>query len=96
MNNPIIIPEATLLRHRNMIAAVLSIIPGLGHIYKGRYATGFTVMLLMMPMMVWAGVLLSLATLGLGLLAPLLFWGFVGYDAFYEDDYRKHHLLYVF
>jgi len=95
MNTQSIISEAELQRDRNVIAAALSIIPGLGHVYKGHCAAGFTVILLVMPMMIWVGVLLSLATLGLGLLVPVAFWGFVGFDAYFEDDHRKHHLLYL-
>jgi len=95
MNTHSKISEAVLLRDRDAIAAALSIIPGLGHLYKGHFAAGLTVMLLAMPLTIWAGVLLSLATLGLGLLLPVVFWGFVGFDAYFEDDHRKHHLLYV-
>jgi len=93
MNNLMKIPKEVLVRDRNVIAAVLSIIPGLGHIYEGHYAAGFTVLLLLTPIMIWTGVLLSLATMGFGLLAPVVFWGFVGFDAYFEDDCRKHHLM---
>ena len=39
----------------NEIAALLSIIPGLGHIYKGHYEAGLLWMFLGMPIAVWIG-----------------------------------------
>ncbi len=87
--------ESIRTRDRNTIAAVLSLIPGLGHIYKGHKGLG-VLLLLGWPLAVWVGVLLSLATLGSGLLIPILYWGFVAVDAYNESDRRKHHLMDVF
>ena len=75
----------------NRIAAALSIVPGLGHVYKGHFAQGFVWMLLGMPVAVWAGILLSLATAGAGLFLPVLCWVALGIDAYYEKDRRNHH-----
>jgi hypothetical protein len=48
-------------------------------------------MLLGTPLALWAGVLSTLATAGVGLvLIPVLFWGGVGYHAFHEVDRRTH------
>ena len=77
----------------NKIAALLTIIPGLGHIYKGHYATGFIWMFVGMPVAVWVGILLSLATAGLGLLIPIACWAGLAFDAYCERDWRKHHWL---
>jgi len=66
----------------------LSLVPGLGHIYKGHYAAGFSIMLLGPPLAIWVGLLMSIATLGLGLLFPLACWAWVAFDAFNEVDYR--------
>ena len=52
----------------NRIAAALTIVPGLGHVYKGHFAQGFIWMFLGMPVALWVGILLSLATAGAGLL----------------------------
>ena len=41
----------------NEIAAVLSIVPGLGHIYKGHYAMGLMWMFLGMPIAVFVGII---------------------------------------
>src|SRR5437867_9422072 len=39
------------------IAALLSIVPGLGHIYKGHYEVGFLWMFLGMPTAIWIDIL---------------------------------------
>ena len=44
------------------IAGMLSILPGLGHIYKGHYAAGFLWMFFGMPVAIWIDILLGLAT----------------------------------
>ena len=85
-------PVSNEARHaNNEIAALLSIIPGLGHIYKGHYA-GLLWMFLGMPFAIWVGIILSLATAGLGLLFPILCWVGLVWDAYNEKDRRHHHL----
>lgn len=76
----------------NEIAALLSIMPGLGHIYKGHYEAGFLWMFLGMPFAIWIGIILSLATAGLGLLFPILCWVALAWNAYTEKDRRHHHL----
>ena len=52
-------------------------------------------MVLGMPLAVWIGLLLSLATAGLGLIIPVLCWVASVVDAYYEVDRRRrrhHHL----
>jgi TM2 domain-containing membrane protein YozV len=84
-------------REHNVMAAALSLVlPGLGHIYKARYGTGLAILLLGVPLSLWVGVLLSLATLGLGLMIPVCFWAMVSFCAFYSEDRRKHHVMNVF
>lgn len=78
---------------RNTIAAVLTIVPGLGHIYKGHLAAGFVWMFLGMPMAIWIGILLGLATAGIGLLFPIVCWVGLVFDAYNEKNRRPHHLL---
>jgi hypothetical protein len=82
--------ELILSREHNIYAAMLSALPGLGHIYKGHYPAGIAIMLLGPPLAIWVGVLLSLATLGLGMLLPLFCWAWVAFDAFNEVDLRHH------
>ena len=96
MNRSLAVPDKQSKHAANVIAAVLSaIIPGLGQIYKGHFELGFLWMVLGMPLSVWIGVLLSLATAGLGLFIPALCWVAAVVDAYYEVDYRRrrhHHL----
>ena len=92
MNTLIIADEKLLVRDRNVIAAVLSIVPGGGHLYKGHYGTGL-MLLFGLPFVLWAGLLLSLATAGLGLLLPAFYWVMASLDAYHEVDWRKHHWL---
>ena len=83
-------------REHNVVAAALSVaLPGLGHMYKGRYGTGAAILLLGAPMALWVGVLLSLATLGLGMIIPVCFWAMTAVCAYYTEDHRAHHLMNV-
>jgi hypothetical protein len=95
MKNQITASQALIRTERNVIAGVLSIIPGLGHVYKGLYADGLTVMLLLTPIVIWAAVLLNVTTKGFGLLMPIAYWAIVAFKAMKEPDHRKHHLLYL-
>jgi len=79
-------------REHNVVAAALSLVlPGLGHAYKGHYGTGGAILLLGAPMALWTGVLLSLATLGLGMVVPVCFWAMTAFCAYYADDCRARH-----
>ena len=77
----------------NEIAAALSIVPGLGHIYKGHYGMGLMWMFLGMPIAVFVGIISVLGTAGLGLLFPIGCWAALAYDAYNEKDRRHHHHL---
>ncbi len=84
--------QAEMTREHDVMAAASSVLlPGLGHIYKGHYAAGAAILLMGAPLSLWVGVLLSLATLGVGLLIPILFWASVAVCAYYAPDNRKHH-----
>lgn len=82
--------KVTIEERRNRIAAIQSVIPGLGHIYKGHYGLG-AIILLLSPLVLWAGLLLGWATFGFGLFLPLAFIAFIAYQAYYLEDRRKHH-----
>lgn len=75
------------------MAAFLSIIPGLGHIYKGHYRVGLALMLVGIPLTLWMGILTSLATFGVGLMIPVIFWVMTAANAWMEPDWRRHHLF---
>jgi hypothetical protein len=77
----------------NEIAVVLSIVPGLGHIYKGHYEMGLMWMFLGMPIALFVGIISILGTAGVGLLFPIGCWAALAYDAYNEKDRRHHHHL---
>ena len=89
-------PNEEAVRASNKIAAALStVLPGAGQVYKGHIAVGLLWMLVGMPLAIWIGILLSLATAGLGLVIPILCWVAVVVDAYAEVDLRRrrhHHL----
>jgi hypothetical protein len=93
MNTIAIRPRPEVIGAENRIAALLSIVPGLGHIYKGHLGAGLIWMFFGMPLAVWIGILLGLATAGVGLLFPIACWVGLAVDAYYERDLRKHHWL---
>jgi hypothetical protein len=77
----------------NEIAALLSIVPGLGHIYKGHYEMGLIWMFLGMPVAVFIGIISILGTAGVSLLFPAIVWAALAVDAYNEKDRRHHHHL---
>lgn len=92
MNNQSLPLPNNILVAENKIAAVLSIlIPGLGQLYKGHVAEGLLWLFLGMPIVIWTGILLGLATGGIGLLFPLICWAGLAVHAYYEKDRRRHH-----
>lgn len=91
MKTTLTTPSPEVVNAENAIAAMLSILPGLGHIYKGHEVAGLIWMFFGMPLAVWIGILLGLATAGIGLLFPIACWVTLAFDAYYERDLRKHH-----
>ena len=80
------------IRHeRDQVAAMQSIIPGLGHIYKGYFWKGIGLFLIA-PATIWAGLIAAWATLGFSILFPIVYWVFVVYDAYTTEDRRKSHV----
>lgn len=92
MKGLLIPPSADAVKAENVIAMALSIVaPGLGQIYKGHVAEGFLWLFLGMPVALWIGILLSLATGGIGLIIPLACWAALVVDAYWEKDRRSTH-----
>lgn len=91
MNTILAQPSKDVLNAENAIACVLTIVPGLGHIYKGHVAAGLIWMLIGMPLAIWIGILLGLATAGIGLFFPIACWAALAIDAYLEKDRRSHH-----
>ena len=77
---------------RNKMAAILSILPGAGHLYKHHYASGLGILIAGNTLMVFAAVLLTLGTFGLSLiLVPLVYWLCIGAGAYSIPDWHGHH-----
>ncbi len=82
---------------RDKIAALLSVIPGLGHLYKHHYLAGLGILTAGNPMMVFVALWLSFATLGLSLIiVPALWFAGIAYSAYLaSDEHGKHPWLHV-
>lgn len=75
---------------RNIVAAILSVVPGLGHLYKHHYVAGFGLMAGSF-LVVFIAALLGMATFGFGLLViPAYFLG-VAAGAYTAPDWHGHH-----
>jgi hypothetical protein len=82
---------------RNKIAALLSVVPGLGHLYKHHYASALGIMIPGNTLMVFIAVWLSFATLGLSLiLVPAVWFAAVAGSAYCAtDEHGMHPWLHV-
>ncbi|MEK7950614.1 hypothetical protein [Luteolibacter soli] len=77
---------------RNKVAALLSVVPGLGHLYKHHYVDGLAIMIVGNVLMVFCALWLSFATIGLSLiLVPLLWVAGVAYAAHEASDQHGAH-----
>lgn len=70
---------------RDVAAVLMSVIPGLGHIYKGHRLTG-TLLMLGGVFAVFACGLVATATAGFGLLLLPLYWAGVMMQVFWLED----------
>ncbi len=70
---------------RDMAAVLMSIVPGLGHLYKGHTMTGLLYMLGAGFAIIAAGVAAT-ATAGFGLLLLPLYWAGVMLQVFWIED----------
>lgn len=82
---------------RNKVAALLSVFPGLGHLYKHHYIAGIGLMTAGNAIMIFVAAWLSLATLGLSLiLVPALWFAGVASSAYLaSDEHGAHPWLHV-
>ncbi len=77
---------------RNTIAALLSVLPGAGHLYKHYYLAGFGILVLGNALVVFVAMWLSFATLGLSLiLVPAMWVAGVAYAAYAAPDRHGAH-----
>src|SRR5438309_11471592 len=68
------------------MAILLSIIPGLGHIYKGHRVMGALILLLITPTAIAFAILAAIASAGWGILMLLPYWGAVMWHVWAMDD----------
>lgn len=82
---------------RNKVAALLSVCPGLGHLYKHHYLSGLGIMTAGNVLMAFIAIWLSFATLGLSLIIVPACWfaGVAGSAYFATDDHGMHPWLHV-
>ena len=77
---------------RNKVAAILSVIPGLGHLYKHHYIAGFGILTLGNILMLFVAGLASLGTFGTSLIVvPLLWFAGIALSAYMASDEHGHH-----
>ncbi|MEI7908602.1 MAG: hypothetical protein WCK77_03095 [Verrucomicrobiota bacterium] len=77
---------------RNRIAAILSVLPGLGHLYKHHYASGIGLLVGGNILTGFISVLMALGTFGLSILiVPLLYISAVAASAYALPDWHGHH-----
>jgi hypothetical protein len=82
---------------RNKIAALLSVVPGLGQVYKHHYLSGFGIMIAGNILMVFITLWLAIATIGLALVVLPVAWVCgVAYAAYLaSDEHGMHPWLHV-
>lgn len=82
---------------RNLVAAILSVVPGLGHLYKHHYRSGLGILIAGNVMMVFVTLWLAIATFGLALIVvPAMWFGGVAGSAYYaSDEHGMHPWLHV-
>ena len=68
------------------MAILLSIIPGLGHIYKGHRVMGALILLLITPTAIAFAILAAIASAGWGILMLIPYWGAVMLHVWAIDD----------
>ncbi len=77
---------------RDLFAAILSVIPGVGHLYKHHYLTGTMILTGGNLLMVLVTALLSIATFGVALIVvPVAYMMAVAWAAHELPDWHGHH-----
>lgn len=77
---------------RNKIAALLSVIPGAGHLYKHHYLEGLGILTVGNVLVAFVTAWLALATLGLALIVvPAVWVAAIAYSAYCVPDLHGTH-----
>lgn len=82
---------------RDKVAALLSVFPGLGHLYKHHYLAAAGIMIPGNVLMLFVALWLTIATLGLSLIVVPALWfaGIAGSAYFATDEHGMHPWLHV-
>lgn len=82
---------------RNKVAALLSVVPGLGHLYKHHYMAGAGILTAGNAIMVFVALWLGIATLGLSLVfVPAVWFSMIACSAYFAtDEHGAHPWLHV-
>jgi hypothetical protein len=82
---------------RNKVAALLSVVPGLGHLYKHHYMAGAGILTAGNAITVFVALWLGIATLGLALIVvPAVWFAMIASSAYFaSDEHGKHPWLHV-
>ena len=75
---------------RDLAALLLSVIPGLGHLYKGQLVLGIMFLVGTIIAVIFCS-LVATFTMGFGLLLLPLYWVWVMTQAFWVPDLRDEH-----
>lgn len=80
---------------RDLFAAILSVIPGVGHLYKHHYLAGMGLLIGGNLLMIFVTGLLSIATFGVALIVvPIAYIAAVAWAAHELPDWHgRHHFL---
>jgi len=77
---------------RDRLAAIMSVIPGVGHLYKHHYLSGVVILIGGNLLTVLVTVLLSLATFGVALVVvPVAYIAGIAWAAHELPDWHGHH-----
>ena len=77
---------------RNKIAVAMSVVPGLGHLYKHHYLAGFGILTVGNVLVAFISGLMVFGTLGLSLLVvPAAWFAGVACSAYMASDEHGHH-----
>ena len=74
---------------RNRVAALISVVPGLGHLYKGHLILGGFVFFVIGPLLLALCLFLAAGTLGLSVLVLPVFVAGVMFHAYHAVDRRS-------
>lgn len=86
------LPSSAHREDRDKMAALLSLLPGLGHLYKHHYAAGIGLLIGGNILTGFVAVLMALGTFGLSILVvPLVYVSAVAASAYSLPDWHGHH-----